>query len=155
MSTSSSSPTPKSSRQAEQHRVDEVRSSFRVLHRWTDKSLGAGFDVLVFPKCVIALDPLDPASSKTVVFPSSHDTKLRVFYKKNADCCDLPEYFDGAKTRSEAPSSAAVVTSSPQKFISELRICVRDCPVGVLNEDMFRVTHSSDIVLRWIDSKDQ
>ena len=155
MAAYSSPPTASLTRQAEQQRVDEVRSSFRVLHRWSDKSLGAGFDVLVFPKCVVALDPIDPASSKTVVFPTSHDTKFRVFYKKNADCCDSFVSNEGAKTRAEVPSPASAVTSSPQKFVSELRICVRDCSGGVSNDELFRATHSTDIVLRWIDSKDQ
>ena len=155
MATSLSSPSSSSSRQAEQHRIEEVRSSYRVLHRWTDKSLGAGFDVLVFPKCVIALNPTDPAASKTVVFPTSHDTKFRVFYKKNADCCESIACNESAEIRSEAPSSATASSPLSQKFVSELRICVRDSSVGVANEDLFRTTSPADIVLRWIDAKDQ
>ena len=72
--------------QAEQQRIKEVQSSFQVLHRWTDKSWGEGFDVLVFPKCVIALDPNDPSSSKIIAF--SHDTKVHPFYKRNSECCE-------------------------------------------------------------------
>lgn len=145
MASAFSSAALPSAMQNEQQRIDDVKSSFRVLHRWTDKSWGAGFDVLVFPKCVMLLDPVDPASSKVIVFPTNQEFKVRVFYKKNAECCETPICRDSSK-----PASA--VTSSSPKFISELRICAREIATDVSNDDFFRTASPSDIVLRWIDA---
>ena len=163
MASAFSSPSLPSAMQNEQQRIDDVKSSFRVLHRWTDKSWGAGFDVLVFPKCVMLLDPVDPASSKVIVFPTNQEFKVRVFYKQNAECCESPICRDSSKSASAevafklldnpavTPHRAAVTSSSP-KFISELRICAREIATDVSNEDFFRTASPSDIVLRWIDA---
>ena len=139
-------------RQAEQQRVDDVKSSFQVLHRWTDTSLAQGFDVLVFSKCVIVLDPNDPGSSKTIVF--SKDTKVFPFYKMKAECCEVT--FCGSKSQRESVSSisSAGSVAQPKKYISELRICVRDSSGGVGNDTLF-LSSSDDIVLRWIAPEDK
>jgi hypothetical protein len=141
-----------SARQAEQQRMDDVKSSFQVLHRWTDASLGLGFDVLVFPKCVIVLDPNDPASSKTIVF--SKDTKVFPFYKMKAECCE--DIFCGSKSQRETVSSTSSSGSvaQPKKYISELRICVRDSSASRGNDTLF-LSSSDDIVLRWVAPEDK
>jgi hypothetical protein len=130
-----------SSIQTEEQHLDDVKSSYLVLHRWSDKSWGPGFDVIVFPKCVVALDPITPTSSKVIVFPSNHDTKFRVFYT--------------AKLRPEELSPARSTPSPSHEFVSELRICVRDTSAGVPVEDLFRANTCTDIVLRWVDTSDK
>ncbi len=145
--------------QAEQQRIKEVQSSFQVLHRWTDKSWGEGFDVLVFPKCLIALDPNDPSSSKIIAF--SHDTKVHPFYKRNSECCE--ETLCGAEIHRETSTSTkresissppSAVSSVPKRIVSELRISVRDNSVGPSNQDPF-LASPNDVVLRWVTVEDK
>jgi hypothetical protein len=153
------SPSLSFPRQTEQQRVKEVQCSFQVLHRWTDTSWGVGFDVLVFPKCVIALDPKDPSSSKIIAF--SHDTKVFPFYKMKAEYCE--ETFCGAENQRESSTSTkrestssplSAVSSAPKKTVSELRICVRDNSVGPSNQDPFQAS-PNDVVLRWVAVEDK
>ena len=103
--------------------------------------------MIVFPKCVMSLDPMDAAASQVIVFPTSPEFKVRVFYKKNAECCEAPIC---GSSKDSKPGSA--VASSSLKFISELRICARESSIGVANEDYFSSASPSDIVLRWIDA---
>ena len=144
-----------SARHAEEKRIDDVKKSFRVLHRWTDKSCGGGFDVVVFPDCVLQLDPAELASSKVIVFPASKVIKFRVIYT--------------AKVPGETPieqgmsSPVSAVSTPSQEFLSELRICVRDCSHSdaaesaklLAQENLFRQENPTDIVLRWKDRNDK
>jgi hypothetical protein len=157
MASDPSSPSLHSATQLEQQRIKDVKSSFQILHRWTDTSCGAGFDVLVFPKCVIVLDPKDPASSKTIVF--SQDSKVYPFYTKKAEDVAREEEnrrdasADSRKVAAEV-TAATATPSAAQKHISELRICVRDSSIGREKEDIFQLS-PNDIVLRWLAANDK
>ena len=140
---------------AEEKRVDDIKKSFRVLHRWTDKSWGGGLDVIVFPDGVIQLDPAEPVSSKVIVFPASKVMKFRVMYTAKVP---------GENPMEQGASSPLSSASSPAlEFLSELRICVRDCSNSeevergkiLAQENLFLKTNPSDIVLRWKDRNDK
>ena len=136
---SAASSTAVSAPEVEAQHSHEIKRCFKLLHRWSDKSWGPGFDVLVFPECVMQLQPTpaDPTSSKIVVFPTSKAVKFRVIYTANTDT---------GQTLQSTPSSAAPPQS--QECVSELRICLRDCSQsdGI---DTGQTDH--DIVLRWKD----
>ena len=100
-------------------RAGIVQNRFQVLHRWTDNSWEAGFDVLVFPECVVQL-----GTSKVIAFPQSNVARFRVMHY---------------------PDAAAPGVRDSERF-SELRIMSRVCSQAEVFEGG---AMEHDIVLRW------
>jgi hypothetical protein len=89
------------------------------------------------------------------VFPASKVIKFRVIYTTKVPG-ETP-----IEQRMSSPVSA--VSTPPQEFLSELRICVRDCSHSdaaesaklLAQENLFRKENPTDIVLRWKDRNDK